>query len=143
LMILALAQRMSILVILMAESRDSCDLNNIIECGPCDVSCRSTVEVLQNWIMLDPFVLSFSSMAAELLNSFTMGAIMLWLTIKSRRGTVIRMTALANRKESAGQKAEMNTSAGQKAEMNTWLAPSEEGRDLALNMSLEVRRVKN
>jgi hypothetical protein len=134
LMILALAQRLSILVIWMFESRNSCDLNNIITCTPCDVSCRSTSEVLANWIVLDPFVLSFSSMAAELLNSFIMGAIMLWLTTKSRAGTMIRMSRTsANRKEKVS---------GEKAEMNTWLDHSSEGRDLALEMSLDIRRLK-
>ena len=134
LMILALAQRLSILVIWMFESRDSCDLNNIITCGPCDVSCRSTSEVLANWIVLDPFVLPFSSMAAELLNSFIMGAIMLWLTTKSRAGTLIRMSRTsANRKEKVS---------GEKAEMNSWLEHSSEGRDLALEMSLDIRRLK-
>jgi hypothetical protein len=134
LMILALAQRLSILVIWMFESRNSCDLNNIITCTPCDVSCRSASEVLANWIVLDPFVLPFSSMAAELLNSFIMGAIMLWLTTKSRAGTMIRMSRTsANRKEKGS---------GEKAEMNKWLEHSSEGRDLALEMSLDIRRLK-
>ena len=133
LMILALAQRLSILVIWMFESRDSCDLNNIITCGPCDVSCRSTSEVLANWVSLDPFVLPFSSMAAELLNSFIMGAIMLWLTTKSRAGTMIRSRTSANRNEKVS---------GEKAEMNNWLNHSSEGRDLALEMSLDIHRLK-
>jgi hypothetical protein len=130
LMILALSQRLSILVILMVNNRDSCD--QIDPCGPCDVSCRSTAEVLANWMILDPFVLPFSSMAAELLNSFIMGAIMLWLTNKSRAGSVIRSRTSANRQEVSGQKAEKG-----------WLEHSSEGRDLALEMSLEIRRLKN
>ncbi len=108
-------------------------MNNINTCGPCDVSCRSTAEVLANWVSVDPFVLSMSSMAAELLNSFIMGTIMLWLTTKSRRGTMIRSQASANRKEKVS---------GEKAEMNKWLEQSSEGRDLALEMSLDIRRLK-
>lgn len=42
---------------------------------------------------MDPNVLSFSSMAAELLVSAIMGAIQLWLSSKSKQGSNIRATA--------------------------------------------------
>jgi hypothetical protein len=92
--VLALIQRISVMSILVDSMHliDDCTENDSTFCGPCDTSCRSLSEVLSNWILLDPNVLSFSSMAAELLVSAIMGAIQLWLSSKSKQGSNVRAT---------------------------------------------------
>ncbi len=99
--VLALIQRIGIMAILVDSMHitDDCITNDTERCGPCDTSCRNTSEVLSNWILLDPNVLSFSSMAAEFLVSAIMGAIQLWLLSKSNQGSNLRATA-HNSKES-------------------------------------------
>jgi hypothetical protein len=92
--VLALIQRISVMSILVDSMHliDDCTENDSRFCGPCDTSCRSLSEVLSNWILMDPNVLSFSSMAAELLVSAIMGAIQLWLSSKSKQGSNVRAT---------------------------------------------------
>ena len=98
-MVLALTQRIGIILILVASTQsDSCERVDD-RCGPCDTTCRTTAEVLSNWILLDPNVFGFSSMTTELLISAIMGAIQLWLESKESKGSKMRAAALKAKSE--------------------------------------------
>jgi hypothetical protein len=91
LMVLSLMQRLAIFLLLVYDiDTDSCSEVQDFACSPCDTKCRSVSEVLSNWILLDPLVLSWSSLSAELLVSAIMGFSHLWLVRKAREGKTAR-----------------------------------------------------
>jgi hypothetical protein len=125
-MVLGFLQSISIVLILVSSSgsspSDGCYEQTATKtiCGPCDTSCRSTAQVLANWILLDPHVLSFSSLAAEFAISAIMGAIQLWLVSKSGEARKVRSAAL-NPKAKEVQESELHA-----------------GQNLALVMSMQI-----
>jgi hypothetical protein len=125
-MVLGFLQSISIVLILVSSSgsgpSDGCFEQTATKtiCGPCDTSCRSTAEVLANWILLDPHVLSFSSLAAEFAISAIMGAIQLWLVSKSGEARKVRAAA-PNQNAKEAHEEELHA-----------------GQNLALVMSMQI-----
>ena len=125
-MVLGFLQSISIVLILVSSSgsgpSDGCFEQTATKniCDPCDTSCRSIANVLANWILLDPHVLSFSSLAAEFAISAIMGAIQLWLVSKSGEARKVR-AAGANQNSKDAHESELHA-----------------GQNLALVMSMQI-----
>jgi hypothetical protein len=114
---------------------DSCASAQDFACSPCDTKCRSVSEVLSNWILLDPLVLSWSSLSAELLVSAIMGFSHLWLVRKAREGK----TARESKEHSVGMSG-VSKRHSQDTEHHNQENSTTEGLDLALCLSIDAVR---
>jgi hypothetical protein len=132
LILFAFLQRFAVLLVLVSNFTADAPCNDqfISVCSPCDPRCRPTAEVLSNWMLLDPHVLSFSSVAAEFGVSLIMAAIQFWLVSKSREGNASRDIGWGLRGLRRSE---------QPLDSNDALSRKKEGADFAFAIALQHR----